>query len=54
MENKFGVTNLTEKELKEFNGGLFMSVIAFLLATPKKAVELFEGLREGYQKATAP
>jgi bacteriocin-like protein len=54
MENKFRVTNLNEKELKEINGGLFMSVIAFLLATPKKVIDLVEGLRDGYQKGTTP
>jgi bacteriocin-like protein len=54
MENKFGVTNLNEKELKEINGGLFMSVIAFLLATPQKVIDLVEGLREGYRRGTTP
>ena len=53
MGNKFGITNLNEKELKEINGGLFMSVIAFLLATPQKVVDLVEGLKEGYRRGTA-
>jgi bacteriocin-like protein len=52
MGNKFGITNLNEKELKEINGGLFMSVIAFLLASPQKVVDLVEGLKEGYRRGT--
>jgi bacteriocin-like protein len=52
MKNKLGVTNLTKKELKEINGGLFMSVIALFLVTGKKAIDLAEGLVEGYRRGT--
>jgi hypothetical protein len=53
MENKYGLTDLSDLELKECNGGLFMSVIALFLATGKKALDLVEGIKEGYERATA-
>jgi hypothetical protein len=53
MENKFGLTDLTENELKEWNGGFLMSVIALFLATEKKVVDLLQGIKEGYERATA-
>jgi hypothetical protein len=52
MENKFGLTDLTENELKECNGGMFMSVIALFLATEKKVLDFLEGVKEGYERAT--
>ena len=50
MENKFGLTDLSDHELKELNGGFLMSVIAFFLATGEKALDLVEGLVEGYNR----
>jgi hypothetical protein len=52
MGNKFGLTDLNENELKECNGGMFMSVIAFFLATEKKVVDLLQGVTEGYNRGT--
>jgi hypothetical protein len=53
MENKFGLTDLTENELKECNGGMFMSVIALFLTTEKKVLDFVQGVKEGYERATA-
>ena len=53
MENKFGLTELTQNELMECNGGFLMSVIALFLATGKKALDLLEGIKEGYERATS-
>jgi hypothetical protein len=52
MENKFGLTDLTESELKECNGG---SIIAYFLASNcvKRLIEFAEGVKEGYERATA-
>ena len=52
MGNKFGLTDLNENELKECNGGMFMSVIAFFLATEKKVLDFIEGVTEGYNRGT--
>jgi len=52
MENKFGLTDLTENELRECNGGMFMSVIAFFLATEKKVLDFVDGVIEGYNRGT--
>jgi hypothetical protein len=53
MVNKFGLIDLTENELKECNGGLFMSVISLFLATGKKVLDFVQGIKEGYERATA-
>jgi hypothetical protein len=53
MGNKFGLIDLSEKELKECNGGLFMSVIALFLASGEKVFDLMAGLKEGYERATS-
>ena len=53
MENKFGLTDLSDHELKELNGGFLMSVIAFFLASGKKVLDFVEGVKEGYERATA-
>jgi len=50
MENKFGLTDLSDHELREFNGGMFMSVISLFLTTGKKVLELVEGVTEGYSR----
>ena len=50
MGNKFGLTDLSDLELKEFNGGMFMSVIALFLATGEKVRDLVEGVIEGYNR----
>jgi hypothetical protein len=52
MENKFGLTDLSDHELKEFNGGMFMSVISLFLATGKKVLDLVVGVDEGYYRGT--
>ena len=48
MENNFCLTELSDHELKECNGGMFMSVIALFLATGEKVRDLVEGVIEGY------
>jgi hypothetical protein len=53
MENKFGLTELSDLELKEYDGGKAM--IDFLLASYglKRLIDFVEGLKEGYNRATA-
>jgi hypothetical protein len=53
MENKFGLIDLTESELKECNGGT--SIISFLLANNcvKRLIDFVEGVKEGYARATS-
>ena len=36
MENNFGLIELSDHELKECNGGIFMSVISFFMTSGKK------------------
>jgi hypothetical protein len=52
MENKFGLIELTENELKECNGG---SIIAYFLASNcvKRLIDFVEGVKEGYERATS-
>jgi bacteriocin-like protein len=52
MGNKFGLIDLNEKELKEINGGLFKSIISLFLASTTKAIELVQGIIDGYESAT--
>jgi hypothetical protein len=52
METNLGLTELTENELKECNGGLFQSVLAFLLPSVKRITDFVEGYIEGYNRAT--
>jgi hypothetical protein len=52
MENKFGLIDLSESELRECNGGL-MLVISLFLASGKKVLDFMEGIKEGYERATA-
>jgi len=49
MENKFGLTDLSDHELKEFNGGV-MLIISLFLGSVRKALDLYEGLVEGYNR----
>jgi hypothetical protein len=52
MENKFGLIDLSDHELKECNGG--MSIISFFLASNcvKRILDFAEGVKEGYERAT--
>ena len=52
MGNKFGLIDLNEKELKEINGGLFMSIITLFMTSAEKALDLIKGLKDGYESAT--
>ncbi|MEN6352850.1 MAG: hypothetical protein ABFD02_05285 [Bacteroidales bacterium] len=50
METKFGLVDLTENELKEKNGGLFLSIImAFVSRDP---FAIYKGIRDGYNGST--
>jgi hypothetical protein len=53
MENKFGLTDLSDLELKECNGGV--SIIAYFLASNcvKRLIDFVEGVKEGYNRATS-
>ena len=53
MENKFGVIDLNEKELKECNGGWALSIIALFLASVEKVKDFVDGIKEGYNRGTA-
>jgi hypothetical protein len=50
MENKFGLIDLSDHELKECNGGM----ISFFLASycVKRILDFAEGVKEGYVRAT--
>jgi hypothetical protein len=52
MENKFGLIDLSDLELKECNGGV--SIISFFLASNcvKRLIDFAEGVKEGYVRAT--
>jgi hypothetical protein len=52
MKNKFGLTDLSDLELKEFNGGVAM--IDFFLASNcyKRLYDFVQGVKEGYARAT--
>lgn len=51
MGNKFGIIELSENELKECNGGFFMSVISLFMTSGKKVIDFVEGVKEGYDRA---
>jgi hypothetical protein len=51
MGNKFGLIDLNENELKEFNGGMFQSIISLFLTSGGKVLELIEGIKDGYERA---
>lgn len=52
MKNKYDLTDLSERELMEIDGG--KSMIDFLLASNCviRLMDFVEGLREGYARAT--
>ena len=52
MENKFGLIDLNDHELKECNGGV--SIISFFLASNcyKRLYDFAQGVKEGYERAT--
>jgi hypothetical protein len=52
MKNKYGLTDLSELELMECNGG--KSMIDFLLASNCviRLMDFVEGLKAGYARAT--
>ena len=52
MENKYDLTDLSDRELMECNGG--KSMIDFLLASycVIRLMDLAEGIKEGYRRAT--
>jgi bacteriocin-like protein len=52
MGNKFGLIDLNEKELKEINGGLRMLIISLFMTSVEKALDLIQGLKDGYESAT--
>jgi hypothetical protein len=54
MENNFGLTCLSDHELKEFNGGMALSIIASFLASScvNRIRDFIEGVKEGYARAT--
>jgi hypothetical protein len=52
MENKFGLTELTENELKECNGGFVKLIIACFMPSVKRILDFIEGVKEGYDGAT--
>ena len=52
MEKKLGLTELSEKELIECNGGFFAQlIITAFIPTFEKVKDFVEGLKEGYQRA---
>jgi len=53
MGNEFGIIDLSENELKECNGGFVMLVIRLFIPTIKGILGFTEGLKEGYDRATA-
>jgi len=53
MGNNFGLIDLNENELRDCNGGFVLLVLYFLVAKPKDAIELVEGVIEGYKRGTA-
>ena len=53
MEDKFGLTELSENELKECNGGFVMLIISAFMPSVKKILDFVEGVKEGYNRATA-
>jgi hypothetical protein len=53
MENKFGLTELTQNELMECNGGLFQSIIAYFFPSVKRIIDFVDGCKEGYDRGTA-
>jgi hypothetical protein len=54
MEKNYGLTDLNENELKELNGGAFpMLIIKAFIPRIDRIIDFFEGLNEGYTRATA-
>ena len=54
MENKVGLTELQDHELKECNGGMVLSIIAAFLANNciARIQDIYKGLRDGYELGT--
>ena len=52
MEKNYGLIDLCENELKEFNGGMRMLVISFFLPNFDRYQNFMNGLREGYAHTT--
>jgi hypothetical protein len=53
MGNKFGLTDLTQNELIECNGGWVQLVIGLFLPSIKRITDFVDGYKEGYNRGTA-